>query len=52
MEAFEEIGHAFKELAKCIIAFADANSCLMWMDITNAKLERRANVLREECQYR
>jgi hypothetical protein len=42
IKTFEEIGNTFKELAKCVIAFTDADSCLMWINITKVRLERRA----------
>jgi hypothetical protein len=40
MDALKEIGYTFKELAKCFIAFTDANSCLMWRDIVKAKSKK------------
>ena len=33
MKAIKEIRDAFKKVKKCVIACADVNSCLVWMNV-------------------
>jgi len=49
MEACKEIGDAFKKVVKYIVAFADADSCLIRIVRKGLTRERRC-VLRGECQ--
>jgi hypothetical protein len=48
MEASEEIGDTFKELAKCVITSTDANSCLMWIDVIQRLRGGKGDTYRDE----